>query len=128
MAEGFPLSLTPVYALPLVALYLALSVRVVRGRYRLKISLGDGSDPEMRALVRTHGNAAEFIPLGLVLLLIAELAGAAPLWLHVAGLVLVAGRLCHAWAVGLGGPFPARVAGMALTFTALAVSALAAVV
>jgi uncharacterized protein len=38
-------------------------------------------------------NAAEYVPLALVLMLILELNGASAAWLHVLGIALVVGRL-----------------------------------
>lgn len=116
----------PLYALPLVALFIGLSVAVVSRRRDRRVSLGDGGDAVLLARIRAHGNCAEFAPLGLVVLLLAELAGAAPFWLHLTGTALVAGRLAHAAAL-LGGPMMLRVGGMALTFAALGIGALAAV-
>ncbi|MCV2879535.1 MAPEG family protein [Sedimentimonas flavescens] len=119
--------ITPLYALPLTALFIALSARVINYRKAQRISLGDGDDPELRGRVRAHGNCAEFAPMGLVLLLMAELAQAPAPALHFAGAALLTGRVLHAWAIGWRGPFAARVAGMVLTFLSLAAAALAAV-
>ena len=58
-----------------------------------------------------------------MLLLLAELAGAAPALLHLSGLLLLVGRLCHAWALSGPGRFGARTVGMLMTFAALALSA-----
>ncbi|MBW0156530.1 MAPEG family protein [Sedimentimonas flavescens] len=119
--------ITPLYALPLTALFIVLSARVINYRKAQRISLGDGDDPELRGRVRAHGNCAEFAPMGLVLLLMAELAQAPAPALHFAGTALLTGRVLHAWAIGWRGPFAARVAGMVLTFLSLAAAALAAV-
>lgn len=120
------LTITPIYAAPLVAAYIILTLRVIGSRRANLVSLGDGGQPDLLARVRAHGNFAEFAPLGLLLMVMAELAGAPAPAVHLAGLALLAGRLCHAWAIGWRGPMGARVAGMMLTFAALGIGAAAA--
>ncbi len=119
------LSVTPVYAAALTALFLVLSARVITYRRAQKVSLGDGGDRVLERRMRAQGNFAEYAPLGLILLLGAELAGAQPLWLHLTGLLLLTGRLMH----GVGFSFltqnmPLRVGGMVLTLSALIIGAL----
>lgn len=112
--------ITALYAGLLGLLYLALSVNVIRYRGQHRVSLGDGDDPVLRRQIRAHANFAEYAPLALILMALAELGGL-PTWLiHLTGLLLLAGRLAHAWCFVLSrhNP-PLRVAGMALTFSAL---------
>ena len=120
--------ITAFYALPLVVLYLWLATRVVNFRKAKGISLGDGGHEELVHRIRAHGNCAEYAPLGLLLLALAELSQVAAPLVHLCGLALVTGRFVHAWAIGWRGPFAARVAGMMLTFSAMGVSALAAAI
>ena len=116
------LAITPVYAALLTALYLALSAHVIRGRIGGRVSLGDGGDEGLRARVRAHGNFAEYVPLALVLMMLAE--GRVPgLVVHAAGLALLAGRFCHAAGLLRPGSFGLRGAGMMLTFASLAIGA-----
>lgn len=118
-----PLAVTPLYAALLTVLYILLSLRVVGRRHAAQVSLGDGGDKRLLGRIRAHDNCAEYVPLGLFLLLLAELSGA-PVWgLHLAGASLVAGRLAHAWALSGPGGMAFRVGGMALTFTALILAA-----
>ena len=118
------LAITPVYAALLTALYLALSAHVIRGRIGGRVSLGDGGDEGLRARVRAHGNFAEYVPLALILMMLAE--GRVPaLVIHAAGLTLLAGRICHAAVILRHAPFGLRTAGMALTFASLAIGAVA---
>jgi hypothetical protein len=113
--------LTPLYAVALVALFLVLSFRTIRQRRQARVAVGDGgADPLTRA-IRAHGNFAEYAPLALLMLFFFETGGAPPLLVHLLGIALLAGRLTHAW--GISQPnenFRLRVAGMSLTFTALA--------
>ena len=116
---------TPLYAGILGLIYFALAANVIRRRGRLRISLGDGGDAAFARQVRAHANFAEYVPLVLVLMLALELAGAAPWELHAIGILLLAGRLMHAYCfVFTGGSIPMRVAGMGLTFTALVAASL----
>jgi len=55
----------------------------------------DAAVNRLRRAVRAQGNASEYIPLGLIMVLILEIQGA-PYWLvHLFGLALLAGRIGH---------------------------------
>ena len=98
-------------------LMLALSVRVVRIRRGQRVGLGFGGLPELERAARAFGNAAEYIPAGLVALLLLAALGAPVSLVHAAGLALFAGRAAHA--IGLsktGGVSWGRTVGMVLTF------------
>ncbi len=118
-----PPVVTPLYAAALTALFITLSLRVIGLRRSGRVSLGDAGNPALLVRIRAQGNCAEYAPLGIVLLLLAELAGAAPALLHLSGLVLLAGRISHAWALSGPGRLGARTIVMLMTFTALALSA-----
>jgi len=72
------LSITPLYAALLALVFLVLSFRVIFVRRGERISLGDGENPALRARVRVHANFAEYTPLALLLMLMAELLGDDP--------------------------------------------------
>jgi len=100
-------------------LLLTLSLLVVRQRQRHKVMLGDEGVPELARAIRAFGNATEYVPAGLIGLGVLALVEAPPLAIHVAGLMLFAGRALHA--VGLsssGGPTFPRAIGMVLTWVA----------
>ncbi len=119
------LAITGVYAAALTALYLLLSARVILVRRAQGINLGDGGNPDMLRRMRAHGNFAEYAPLGLILLLIAEQQGTAALWLHVTGGMLLAGRVAHGVNFTFGLKSMAlRTGGMLLTFSALILGAI----
>ena len=123
-------AVTGLYAALCALVLLALALRVSWVRQARGINLGDGGDPALQRAVRAHGNAAENMPLAVILLLAVELAGAASWLLHGAGGALVIGRVLHGWGLNrsAGASF-GRVAGMALTWGvmgALAGTALAA--
>ena len=115
------LPITALYTAALGALFLLLSIRTIRQRRRAQVAVGDGADPGLARAMRAHANFAEYVPLTLLLMLFVESGGAAGVWVHLLGLLLLAGRAVHAW--GISQPqedFRFRVTGMSLTFTALA--------
>jgi uncharacterized protein len=87
--------LTALYALPLVGLFMALSVNVIRYRRAHRVALGTGDSPDLLGRVRAQANCAEYLPIGLILLMLAEGAGAGVLF-HTAAILLVIGRFVHA--------------------------------
>lgn len=117
---------TSVYAALLGLLFLFLSYRVIEARRDARVGLGDGGQKSLQRHIRVHANLAEYAPLALLLLLLAELQGA-PWWLvHVIGLALLAGRIMHAYGVGRDPELlDMRVRGMALTLGAIALAILA---
>lgn len=114
------LAITTFYAALLGLFYLGLSAWVVVQRGRRKVMSGDKGDPIMANAMRTHANFAEYVPLLLILLALAEMNGLDSTWLHVSGLTLLLARGLHAfgmgclphWSVGRGG-------GATLTFVLL---------
>lgn len=124
MNTGPGLRVVFLYAALLASLFIGLSLRTIRMRRRLRIAVGDrGNEPLLRAM-RVHANFAEYVPFGLVLLLLLALAGATPLSLHALGATLLAGRASHAYGVArVQENYRFRVVGMALTFGVLASAA-----
>jgi uncharacterized membrane protein YecN with MAPEG domain len=111
------------YAALLALLFVALSVRTLRLRRRLRIAIGDAGNQTMLRAMRVHSNFAEYVPLGIVLLYFVEARGAPPALVHGLCLCLLTGRISHAIGVSQADEnFRFRVAGMALTFTTLIVS------
>ena len=107
-------------------LFVLLSVRVIQARMASGVGLGDGGDRILLRRRRVHANFAEYAPFCIVLMATAELQNAPAPALHVIGLLLIAGRISHAYGVSQdpeNGAF--RVAGMAMTFAALISGALA---
>ena len=117
--------ITPAYAAIFAALFFMLSVRTLRLRRALRIPVGDAGNLQMLRAIRVHSNFAEYVPLTLLLIFMLESLGAARALIHAPCLALLCGRLCHAYGVSqLSEKFGYRVAGMALTFTALMGTAL----
>ena len=108
-------------------LLIVMAARVIRLRNAHSLSLGDGdgAHPDMTRAMRAHGNAAETMPLALILIVIAALAGAPAVAIHALGVTLTAGRALHfACFLRPDLPLSLRVPGMALTFLAQGVAAL----
>lgn len=104
--------ITALYAGLLGLLVLALAINVVRGRAAFKIDIGDGGNAAMLQRQRMHGNAIEYVPIGLVLLLLLEINGASTPVLHALGGTLFVARALHAWGLSTTtGRSPGRLLG-----------------
>jgi hypothetical protein len=121
-----PIVVTPIYAGLLALLYVFLSFRVIRHRRGARINLGDGGNAEMQRRMRVHGNFAEYVPLALILMFLAEWLDQSLWIIHVMGVLLLAGRSAHAVGVSRDPQImPLRVAGMASTIATLILGAIA---
>ncbi len=90
------LEITGLYASLLALLFVGLSFNVIKRRFSEKVGLGDGGSPTLIKAIRVHGNFAEYIPIGLILMALLEANGGSTMWLHVAGNGLFIGRVMHA--------------------------------
>jgi uncharacterized protein len=117
--------ITAFYASLLTFLFIALSVRIIRQREALKLPSGDGGHSDLLYKIRSHANFAEYVPLALVLMALAENFRTSIYLLHVAGIVLLIGRLSHAYGLAQKPePLQFRIIGMMSTFTALGLLAI----
>ena len=91
------LAITALYGAILGLIVIALAINVTLHRVKLRVPLGDGGNAQMRRMIRLHGNAAEYIPLAVLLMAIYELNGGGHMVLHIVGSALVAGRLVQTW-------------------------------
>lgn len=115
------ISLTALYGAILALIIVALGINVTVHRVKLKVPLGDGGNAEMLRMIRLHGNAVEYIPLAIVLMLAYEINGGSHLALHVIGVALIAGRLIQTaamWSTEVAGP--GRGTGQTLTWLSIA--------
>ena len=119
------MAITAFYAALLGLFFVFLSFRVIGWRRLKSVELGHGEDSELLRRMRVHANFAEYVPFTLLLMAIAESMTAPRPLIHVAGLILIAGRLMHAYGLSQTPHILRfRVGGMILTFTALALSAI----
>ncbi len=104
--------ITTLYALPLALIFLALFFTVSAKRSDLKQSIGDGGDIALHERIRRHGNFVEWVPMVLVLMMLAEANGVGSTWLHAAGALLVIGRVIHPFGLKADNSLhPLRIAG-----------------
>ena len=121
-----PAPITAAYAAVLAILVVALGINVTMHRVKLQVPLGDGGNTQMLRMIRLHGNAAEYIPLAVVLMLIYEVNGGMHIVLHGAGIALIIGRLLQTWGMwSTERPGFGRRTGQTLTW--LSIAALAVV-
>jgi uncharacterized membrane protein YecN with MAPEG domain len=118
--------ITALYAGLLMPLFVILSVRVILQRRGARVALGDGGDAALLRAMRVHANFAEYVPLTLVLMALAESLRTGGWLLHTLGIALVAGRAIHAFGVSQAREvFVLRVTGVATTLTVMIVAGLA---
>ena len=108
--------ITILYAGILAVMYAGLTAYVAAGRYKYRVGLGNGGVPELTQRVRIHGNFAEHVPFALFLIFLVDYSQFSPLIVHVLGLVLVLGRVLHAFGISsTPGASPGRFLGTVLT-------------
>lgn len=101
-------------------LLVVLAAPVTLYRLRNRIGIGDGGDALLIRRIRVHANFIEYVPMGLLLLLLLELAGMSAGWLWGFGGLLLLGRLMHALGLSRSsGKSFGRFYGTALTWLVL---------
>jgi uncharacterized protein len=112
----------------LALLLVVLSVRVIQLRYRHKTEIGDGGVPELHRAIRAHANFIEYVPIALLLILMADLVGHQKWVVHLLGIALIVGRVAHALGFTTGkGPTLGRSIGVGLTTLVLIVGGILAI-
>jgi len=111
-----PPTITALYGALNAILNILLANQVSTIRRKQGVSIGHGESKELLLASRIHANNAEFVPLAIVMMLIAELLGGQSMWLHIFGGVLLLSRLSHAFGLPRPSPNPFRFAGTALTW------------
>jgi uncharacterized protein len=98
---------------------LILSVLVVRQRTKYDVMLGDGGVPELARASRAFGNAAEYVPAGMLAITVLAMVQAPVVIVHITGGLLFVGRNFHAIGLSLsGGRSMGRTAGAVMTWLA----------
>ncbi len=111
------LLITGLYATLFAFLIIFLAYRVVKLRFKHRVGILDGGQPDLAKAMRVHGNAIETIPMSLILMACAESTKLGPLFLHSAGIMLVFARLYHAYGLNhSSGSSKGRVYGTLLTW------------
>ncbi len=123
------LAITSLYGGLLALLFVAVSARVIRFRQSNRVAVGDDGNSDLQYRIRVQANAAEYIPLGLILLALTELQGAPAIATHVLGLTLLIGRCLHAYSMSKQPQIlKLRTLGMALTLFMITISAFGLVI
>ena len=107
-------------------LTIILAIRVIRLRWKYKVSFHHGEQKELLIATRVFGNHNEYAPLFLILLFVLDFQSASAVLINGLGIVFTIGRLSHA--IGLTyfpGRSAGRVFGMILTFGCLTIEAIA---
>jgi len=112
------LPITSFFASLFALYFVRLALAVIRLRRVNKVALGAGGVAELEGAIRAHGNFAEYVPLGLILLGLFESTGVHPAFVAVLGGLFALGRVLHARALGQA-DLKQRVRGMMLTFGTL---------
>lgn len=113
-------SVTAFYASLAALLLLGLCYNVVRFRQK------GGTEAEISHAMRVQGNASEYIPIMLLLLLIFEINGGSVVLTHLFGISMMVSRGLHAWGFGRSsGASFGRFYGTALTWLTLLLMILA---
>ena len=88
-------TVTPIYALAVAVITLALWFRVTSYRGNNGISIGDNGDVNLLQRIRQHGNCVEWSSFILIMMILAEGMGAPALYIHISGALLLIGRIAH---------------------------------
>jgi uncharacterized protein len=95
-----PISLTIApYAAVLGLLGAVLTISVILNRVRTRLDAGDGGIPALAQAIRAQGNFVEQAPLALIVVALAEVAGARALAVHILRGALIAARSASAYAL-----------------------------
>jgi len=90
----------PAYAAIFVLIFVLLAVNVSRLRNKHKVSIGGGGRVELERAARVHANFAEYVPFAILLLAFMEMQRQSIFIIHILAIVLLVGRLLHAYGVG----------------------------
>jgi uncharacterized membrane protein YecN with MAPEG domain len=122
--QSAAVSVTLLYAGLNALILLTLAIITVRVRVVTRTDIGTGDSVSMTKAVRAHGNAAEYVPVALILIGALELTGAPTTFLHGLGAAFTASRLLHAQGIfSTLGTSPGRLVGTLLSWLVYAVGA-----
>ncbi len=85
------------YAGLLGLLFIVLTLRIVRMRWKLKVGIGDGGDHQLKKAIRVQGNFVEQVPLTLILIYLVEAQWSNMFLIHGLGSALLIARVLHAY-------------------------------
>jgi uncharacterized protein len=106
------------YGSILAVMTILLAMNVSRHRGRASKLFGHGDDDGLESAIRAHGNASEYVPLGVLMLVIAELMGANATSMHGLGGTLLLARIGSAHGIVTRTP-ATRAAGALFTWLSI---------
>jgi uncharacterized membrane protein YecN with MAPEG domain len=114
-----PPVITALYGALNAILNIYLANRVSSLRVKHKVPLGTVDEGPLLVAIRAHANNAEFMPLAVVMLLLAELCGGHSAALHAIGGSLLLARVAHAFGLPGKPHNPFRYWGTAVTWVGI---------
>jgi uncharacterized membrane protein YecN with MAPEG domain len=121
--------IVPAYGGLLVLFYIFLGMRVSVLRGKAHATIGTGNDPALERAIRAHGNFSEYVPFALLLLGFMEMQRNSSYVLHALCLLLIAGRLIHAFGISqTRETMGFRVTGTVLTIAVLVIAAIVLII
>lgn len=116
--------ITAFYAALLVPLFILLCARVIGMRRSSQITVGHRDNADLLRRMRVQANFAEYTPMALILLGLAESMGTDVRILHAAGTAFLLSRVLHAYGFSQADEkLGWRISAMVLTINVLAVLA-----
>jgi len=120
-----PLFITPIVAAICGLILLVLSFRTLLRRRAAGIGIGTTKKGEediaLSRAIRAHGNFVEYTPTVLILMMLMEFRGGAPITLAIFGGALIIGRSLHAFGISREPEnYRFRVFGMVITLACVA--------
>ncbi len=113
------LPVTIVFVAVFALIQIPMTVAVGLRRLQTDIQFMDGGDSILLQRMRAHGNFTETVPIALLAMAAAELAGAPHMLLLAGGTALLLGRLLHYATIVTTGFGIGRAIGMLLTLSSL---------
>ena len=103
-----------------------MALRVASLRRSKRVVLGDGDNAELRAMIRSHANFAEYVPIITLMVALLEASGSPALTIHLLMAALLVARVLHP--IGMHASpreprFLGRVVGITITIAVLIASA-----
>ena len=100
------------------AILMWLSFEVIKQRRKFKVKYSDGGEEALIRARSAHSNAIEYIPVTLLMLVLAEYNGVYLWAIHLCGFVFILGRIIHGRSI-LADTLTGRRFGMQCTFSVM---------
>ena len=112
------LPVTTLLAAGAAIMLVLLSFPVANHRRTKGVSFGDGGDEKFTRMIRAQANFTEYVPIGLIVIGLVEMGGAAQMTVCGLAAMLAVGRVLHAFGL-LSNQLWGRALGMLLTLLAI---------